>query len=86
MMKLQEEIVEGKNQNLIGQTLEVLVEKQDGLTGFYRGRSVFSAPDGIDGEVIFKSDEPIKFGTFVPVTINRIKTHDFYGKVEKEKV
>lgn len=86
MMKLQEAIVESKNQNLIGQTLEVLVEKQDGITGFYRGRSVFSAPDGIDGEVIFKSDEPIKFGTFVPVTINRIKTHDFYGKVEKEKV
>ncbi|MEG0168618.1 30S ribosomal protein S12 methylthiotransferase RimO [Anaerorhabdus sp.] len=83
MMKLQEEIVEAKNQELIGKTLEVLVEKQDGLTGFYRGRSVFSAPDGIDGEVIFKSETPIEFGTFVPVTINRIKAHDFYGNCMK---
>lgn len=79
MMKLQESLVQMKNESLIGKTLEVLVEKQDGLTGFYRGRSVFSAPDGIDGEVIFKSEEPIEFGTFVSVTITRIKAHDFYG-------
>lgn len=79
MMALQQQIVEDKNADLIGKTLEVLVEKQDGLTGFYRGRSVFSAPDGIDGEVIFKSETPIEFGTFVQVEITRIKAHDFYG-------
>lgn len=80
LMKLQEEIVQNKNEELIGQTLEVLVEKQDGLTGYYRGRSVYSAPDGIDGEVIFKSKEPIEFGSFVQVVITRIKSHDFYGE------
>lgn len=80
LMKLQEEIVQNKNEELIGQTLEVLVEKQDGLTGYYRGRSLYSAPDGIDGEVIFKSKEPIEFGSFVQVVITRIKSHDFYGE------
>lgn len=81
LMKFQEEIVQIKNEELLGQMLEVLVEKQDGLTGYYRGRSVYSAPDGIDGEVIFKSNKPIEFGSFVKVTITRIKSHDFYGEV-----
>lgn len=83
IMDLQEKIVQEKNKNLIGKELQVLVERQDGLLGFYHGRSVLSAPDGIDGEVIFKSDEAVKPGTFVSVKITKVRKHDLIGQLVK---
>lgn len=80
LMQLQEAIAEEKSQALINQTLEVLVENQDGLTGRYLGRSIHSAPDGIDGTVYFKSERPLTLGTFVKVTIKEAKAHDCIGE------
>jgi len=79
LMALQQSISDEKANELVGQTLEVLVEKQDGLSGRYYGRSVHSAPDGIDGSIIFTSKQPIEFGTFVKVEITRAKDYDCYG-------
>ena len=79
LMALQKSISDEKAHELVGQTLEVLVEKQDGLSGRYYGRSVHSAPDGIDGSIIFTSKQPIEFGTFVKVEITRAKDYDCYG-------
>lgn len=80
LMELQASIVEENNKKHVGQVYEVLVEKQDGFSGRYYGRSVHCAPDGIDGSVIFTSDEPINFGEFVNVKITRTKSHDMYGE------
>ncbi|MBQ7889920.1 MAG: 30S ribosomal protein S12 methylthiotransferase RimO [Erysipelotrichaceae bacterium] len=80
LMALQKTISDEKANELIGQTLEVLVEKQDGLSGRYYGRSVHSAPDGIDGSIIFKSDRRIEFGTFVNVKILSAKDYDCFGE------
>lgn len=80
LMALQKTISDEKANELIGQTLEVLVEKQDGLSGRYYGRSVHSAPDGIDGSIIFKSERTLEFGSFVMVKITDAKDYDCYGE------
>ncbi|MFV0479544.1 MAG: 30S ribosomal protein S12 methylthiotransferase RimO [Anaerorhabdus sp.] len=80
LMQLQESISTTVHEALIGSNIEVLVEKKDGLTGFYHGRSIYNAPDGIDGSVIFKSDRTIDNGEFCFVEVERIKNHNFYGK------
>lgn len=79
LMQLQQEISYANQQNMIGKTLEVLVEDQDGLRGEYRGRSVHDAPDEVDGVVIFTSDRVINFGDFVKVKITEAMTHDLKG-------
>ena len=83
LMEEQEKIAQENAEKLVGQTLEVLVESVDGLTHMYRGRSVYSAPDGIDGLVMFKSEKPLQLGEFVNVKIMKAKVHDLIGVVEK---
>lgn len=80
LMKRQEEISLENQKNMIGKTIEVLVESQDGLMGLYRGRDSSSAPDGVDGIVIFKSDRVIPFGSFVQVKILEAFPHDLKGE------
>lgn len=79
LMTLQEKIAQENSEKLIGKTLEVLVEKHDSLTHQYKGRSIFSAPDGVDGEVIFYSTENISCGSFVQVKIKSAYSHDLVG-------
>lgn len=80
LMKLQEEISLKNLQQFIGQTIEVLVEAQDGLSGTYRGRGISSAPDEVDGIVFFTSDRAIAFGSFVSVKVTRALPHDLIGE------
>lgn len=79
LMETQEEIAQANAEQLVGETLEVLVESVDGLTHMYRGRSMYSAPDGIDGMVMFKSDKQYNLGDFVQVKIMKAKIHDLIG-------
>ena len=65
IMELQEKIAYENQQRKMGMTIEVLVEDKEGLTGRYRGRSIWDAPDGVDGMVIFTSDRDIEMGSFV---------------------
>ncbi len=83
LMQLQQTISDEKNHQLIGKTLEVLVENLDGLSKKYAGRSVHSAPDGIDGTIYFTSDYPIELGTFVNVKIDAASNHDCFGVATK---
>lgn len=80
LMACQQQIAQENGDRMIGQVLEVLVESQDGLTGKYRGRSIYSAPDGIDGFVQFEAKRPHVPGEFVSVMIERANVHDWYGK------
>lgn len=81
LMSVQEKIAQSNGERLVGKTLEVLVEKHDGLTHQYKGRSIFSAPDGVDGEVIFHCDQAIPCGSFVPVKITAAAGHDLIGEI-----
>ena len=80
LMERQIEISLENNRRRIGTTMEVLVEAQDGLTGKYRGRGANSAPDEVDGVVIFTSEKPLEYGTFVNVKITDALPHDLLGE------
>lgn len=79
LMLRQEEISLQNQQKMIGQVIEVLVEDQEGLSGLYRGRGKSSAPDEVDGIVIFKSDRFIPYGSFVKVRVTEAFPHDLKG-------
>jgi len=77
LMEQQQQISLKKNQALIGQTLNVLMEGQgDGIS---LGRSYRDAPE-IDGMVIVEGDLPI--GEIVPVRITGALAYDLTGMVE----
>ncbi|MCR1869442.1 30S ribosomal protein S12 methylthiotransferase RimO [Longicatena caecimuris] len=80
LMQRQEEISLANQQKRIGTVMEVLVEAQDGLTGKYRGRGANSAPDEVDGMVIFTSKQPLALGSFVQVKITEALPHDVIGE------
>ncbi|MBR5228886.1 MAG: 30S ribosomal protein S12 methylthiotransferase RimO [Firmicutes bacterium] len=78
LMSLQREISLAKNEEKIGQTLEVLVdEKCD--DGTYMGRTQYDAPD-IDNGVIFTSDRELEPGQFIKVTVTDAFDYDLTGK------
>ncbi|MCF0116045.1 MAG: MiaB/RimO family radical SAM methylthiotransferase, partial [Erysipelotrichaceae bacterium] len=81
IMDLQKEIAQAKAASLVGETLEVLVEGYNGLIERYTGRSIYSAPDGVDGEVIFSSNQVLNQGDFVRVKIKRTRGHDLIGEM-----
>ncbi|MBE6114902.1 MAG: 30S ribosomal protein S12 methylthiotransferase RimO [Erysipelotrichaceae bacterium] len=81
LMKLQAEISTRKSAALVGQTLEVLVESREMLSGKYKGRSIYSAPDDVDGFVLFKSDKNLSIGEFVNVKITKSYTYDLEGEM-----
>lgn len=81
LMETQQMIVFEKNQNRIGKTYEVLVERYETLFKRYVGRSYMSAPDGVDGVVYIKTDEDLKIGSFVNVKINDVKGYDLIGEI-----
>lgn len=80
LMELQEQISLENQQQMIGQVIEVLVESQEGLTGKYRGRGISSAPDEVDGIVIFTSERAIPMGSFVQVKVTEALPHDLIGE------
>jgi len=80
LMDIQEKIAHENSMNLVGEVMEVLIESVDGLTNMYRGRSRFSAPDGIDGIVSFKSNNAYKLGEFVKVRIIDANNHDLIAQ------
>ena len=79
LMQTQEIISLTRNQSLIGQTMDVLIEGQgDGISV---GRSWRDAPE-IDGLVIVEDE--IEVGSMVPVRITGALTHDLTGTLIKK--
>ncbi|MFM7840006.1 MAG: 30S ribosomal protein S12 methylthiotransferase RimO, partial [Chitinophagaceae bacterium] len=66
IMDVQQEISFEKNQQKVGQTLEVMVDKQE--AGRYLGRTEFDSVE-VDNEVIIYSSRPLEPGEFVQVRI-----------------
>ncbi|MEN8242006.1 MAG: 30S ribosomal protein S12 methylthiotransferase RimO [Chloroflexota bacterium] len=80
LMTLQQRISLEKNQQFIGQTLDVLIESfsqpEDGGEQIAIGRSYRDAPE-IDGVVLVEGKPPV--GEIVPVTISGALTYDLNG-------
>lgn len=81
LMSLQQRIVDEKNNARIGKKYEVLIERYESLFDRYIARSYMSAPDGIDGVVYIKSEEPLNIGDFYNVEIISYKNYDLIGKI-----
>ena len=84
VMRSQLEISYEHNQELIGKTLEVLIEGMD-PDGSYIGRSVYDAPE-IDNSVLFTSFKKHQPGDMVNVMINDAFDYDLVGYELEEKI
>jgi ribosomal protein S12 methylthiotransferase len=86
LMTLQQRISLEKNQELVGKTLDVLIEGHGEVEGSNEpvavGRSYRDAPE-IDGLVFVEGDAPI--GEIVPVRITGAMPYDLTGKIETSR-
>jgi ribosomal protein S12 methylthiotransferase len=78
VMEVQQEISYEKNQQKIGQTFKVLIDKKE--SGRYLGRTEFDSVE-VDNEVLISGDQKLKIGTFVNVKITKAYDYDLEGVV-----
>lgn len=78
IMGVQQDISYEKNQEKIGLTLRVLIDKKE--AGRYLGRTEYDSVE-VDNEVVILSERPLKPGTFVNVKITKAYDYDLEGEV-----
>lgn len=80
IMETQSQIVEAKNNSVIGNTIEVLCEGYDRYAECCFGRSAADAPE-IDGKVFFTAKKRPAAGRFVKVKITDVCDYDLTGEM-----
>jgi ribosomal protein S12 methylthiotransferase len=78
IMEVQQEISYERNQEKIGQTFKVLIDKKE--SGKYLGRTEFDSVE-VDNEVIIQSNKKLNPGTFVNVKITKAYDFDLEGEI-----
>lgn len=78
IMEVQQEISYEKNQEKVGKTLKVLIDKKE--AGRYLGRTEFDSVE-VDNEVVIQSAKKLEIGQFYPVTITRAYDYDLEGVI-----
>lgn len=81
LMALQRQIAKERKQSRVGQTVEVLITGRRG--GQYLARSAWEAPDA-DGEIMVKSQTPLREGQYYPVRIVRADAYDYAAEFVEE--
>jgi ribosomal protein S12 methylthiotransferase len=76
LMAVQEEIAGEISENKIGQTLKVIIDREE--SGFYIGRTEYDSPE-VDPEVLIDKREKLISGMFYPVKITGIQSFDLLG-------
>lgn len=79
LMEIQQDISYEKNQQKIGSTQRVLIERRE--DGKYFGRTEADAPE-VDNEVIVDSESQLELGTFAQVEITDAFEFDLVGHVK----
>src|ERR1700712_4878835 len=81
IMEIQQGISFDKNQEKIGQTFKVLVDKKDG--DYFVGRTEYDSPE-VDNEVLIDAKlDYATVGSFVNVMVNTAEDFDLYGHIVK---
>ena len=81
IMEIQQGISYEKNQEKIGETYKVLIDKKDG--GYFVGRTEFDSPE-VDNEVLIDAEQHYAtVGSFVNVKIDSAEDFDLYGQIVK---
>lgn len=78
LMQVQEQISAQVNEAKIGQTVQVIIDREE--DDFYIGRTQFDSPE-VDPEILITKDQPLTIGCFYPVLIEQVQAFDLYGKV-----
>ncbi len=82
--RVQEDISLANNQRMVGQRLQVLVERKIEEGNEWAGRSYRDAPE-VDGEVLIhamdNNTSEIELGTFVWATVDKAEVHDLHSVV-----
>lgn len=78
IMEVQQEISLQKNQEKIGNTYKVLIDKKE--AGRYIGRTEFDSVE-VDNEVVIPADRRLPIGDFVNVKITKAYDYDIEGEV-----
>lgn len=78
IMEVQQEISYEKNQEKIGQTFKVLIDKKE--AGRYLGRTEFDSVE-VDNEVVIHSSKKLQIGAFYNVKITKAYDYDLEGEV-----
>ena len=78
LMRLQQQISEEVQQSKVGQTLKVIIDREEG--DYFIGRTEFDSPE-VDPEVLFKKSltPNLKPGMFVRAKIENADEFDLYG-------
>jgi ribosomal protein S12 methylthiotransferase len=81
IMEIQQSISFDKNQEKIGHTFKVLIDKKDG--NYFVGRTEFDSPE-VDNEVLINATiDYATVGSFVNVKIDSAEDFDLYGHIVK---
>jgi ribosomal protein S12 methylthiotransferase len=81
IMEIQQGISYQKNQEKIGNTYKVLIDKKE--NGYFVGRTEFDSPE-VDNEVLIDASQHYATtGSFVNVKINNAEDFDLYGQIVK---
>jgi len=78
IMEVQQEISYEKNQEKLGKTFKVLIDKKE--SGRYLGRTEYDSVE-VDNEVIVQTDQKLKPGQFVNVRITKAYDFDLEGEL-----
>lgn len=77
IMDCQQEISLAKNQEKVGHTFKVLIDKKEG--DYFIGRTQFDSPE-VDNEVLIDASKHyVPVGNFTEITIDRAEDFDLYG-------
>lgn len=81
IMELQQGISFDINQEKVGQTFKVLIDRKEG--DFFIGRTEFDSPE-VDNEVLIEANSSYAaVGSFVQVKVDRAEDFDLYGQIVK---
>ncbi|MBN9303057.1 MULTISPECIES: 30S ribosomal protein S12 methylthiotransferase RimO [Dysgonomonas] len=78
LMSAQEKIAFETNEEKIGKTLKVVVDKEE--SDYYVGRTEYDSPE-VDPEVLIKKNKMLNIGEFYNVKITDAQSFDLYGEV-----
>lgn len=79
IMTLQQEISQRLNEEKIGRSYKVLIDRRE--SDYYVGRTQYDSPE-VDNEVLIPADQNLQTGEFYQVNITGAEEFDLYGRVE----
>lgn len=81
LMRIQQEVSDALNQQKIGQTLNVLIDREE--PDYFVGRTEYDSPE-VDPEVFVEKDASIQIGAFYPIQITSTIDYDLVGQLDSK--